>query len=104
MSTPAADLLLEIQRKAEELKALKMLWDTVLPAEQRPDDKQFNIWLNRYTFPMIVRGIQRCGEKFQVLRDRQNKIMDLDYMLRYASGVMAQIKREREAEAVSHVS
>ena len=93
MTTPQ-QLLQRLQNQPDEIKALSLLWDSLLPEEDRPDDTQFSLWLSRHDFSVVVKGIQKTGEKFQQLLSRQRRRMDQDFMLRYASGVMKHTTEE----------
>lgn len=93
MSTPS-DLIKQLQAQEESFQALTLLWKSILPPQDCPDKRQFSIWLTRYGFDLTVMALQKTAEKFNTLLRNQNRTMDQDYMVRYASGCMVSAKRE----------
>jgi hypothetical protein len=92
MTTPDS-VISQISQRSKEHQALLMLWESVLPGHP-PGTGQLNIWLNRYPFEIVVKGINRCGDKCTTLLNTENREMDHDYMIRYASGVMVASMKE----------
>ncbi len=97
MITPDT-VISEISQRSKEHQALRMFWESVLPGDP-PGIGQLNIWLNRYPFEIVVKGINRCGDKYTTLQNGENREMDRDYMVRYASSVMVSSLREVNNEA-----
>lgn len=104
MTTPES-LLQSLQNRTKEHEALRLLWTSVLPKYSVPSPSQFNIWLNRYPFDFVVKGIEKTGDKYQKVLSQENREMDQDFMIRYASGVMVQKSQQaREQKAGPCVS
>lgn len=83
MTTPAQQLIQQLSQRSEERRALQMLWVTI-DDHTVPSEKQFDIWLNRYPFEVVVKGIKRVGDKYATT----SSMMSHDDMVRYASGAM----------------
>ena len=97
MTTPES-LMQSLQNRTKEHEALRLLWTSLLPKYSVPSPSQFNIWLNRYPFDFVVKGIEKTGDKYQKLLSQENREMDQDFMIRYASGVMVQKSQQAREE------
>jgi len=67
-----------------------MLMPNDNPQYKAPDQGQFMIWLNMHDLATVEKGITVAGAW-----TRRNKYKPLSEIIRYASGVMAQTKRDQ---------
>jgi len=99
VSRQADELRAKLRAQEAEIDALKELWSTVLPATWMPGQVQFGVWIRRYGFALVEKGITVAGGKLhQVTREGQ-RVWTADDAVRYASGVMA---RAQEQERQRH--
>jgi hypothetical protein len=78
----AQELLTSLDQRSNEVAALTKLWQVNL--SECPPERQFKIWLELHTFETAVHGVREAAKKFSKL----NGAMDLDRLVRFASGVM----------------
>ncbi len=75
----------------------------MLPIEWLPGHRQFLIWLRRYGFVLVEKGITvAVGKLHQVTREAKRP-WTADDAIRYASGVMARTQ-EKELEQQRQVA
>lgn len=95
------DFRLRYERRQGEIKALALLWKSLLPKEFLPAGRQFSIWLDRYGFELTEKGIRQTAVKFNIVETKAKKqgdrslSMNQDYCIRYASGVMVNCLKQR---------
>src|SRR5689334_3312740 len=78
----AQELLTSLDQRPNEVAALTKLWQVNL--SECPPERQFQLWLELHDFDTAVHGVREAIRKFHKL-DGQ---MDLDRLIRFASGVM----------------
>lgn len=73
----------KIERRVEEVAALKRLWTSVMPDIELPNDRQFSIWLVMHDLVTIQHGIEATFRKNQ-----KSGLENADHALRFASKCM----------------
>jgi hypothetical protein len=76
---------------------LAELWTALMPDLEVPAPEQFMVWAGRDTFDIISMGINRAAGKRLTLRGTPTP-MTLDGVLRYASGVMRNVRNDLIAQ------
>jgi hypothetical protein len=79
---------MNLTQQLEQSKQLSELW-TVLIDGHVPTQRQFLIWLSMFDLSIVEKGVQRTA----IWSNRNPGKTDDDHV-RYASGVMAQTKRD----------
>jgi hypothetical protein len=98
-SSQAADLRARLRSQEDEIDALMELWATVLPIEWLPGHRQFPIWLRRYGFPLVEKGITVAAGKLHQVTEEAKRPWTADDAIRYASGVTERTQeKEREQQ------
>ena len=93
-----------IARLKAETESLKELWQTVLPPEWLPSDRQFMVWLNKYDFAMTAYGIETAANNLNKKEcDAAKQSTDVQWdklaCMSFVSGVMKQQRLRDEADA-----
>lgn len=97
-SSQAAELRARLRSQEDEIDALMELWATLLPSEWLPGHRQFLIWVRRYGFPMVEKGITVAADKLHQVSKEAKRRWTADDAVRYASGVMARTQEELEQQ------
>ena len=80
-------------RLNEFIAALERLRDAILPCIERPDRRQFFMWMKIHHDLEIVRhGIEKAAHK-----NVRNGLKDQDHAIRYASACMNSYAADRKA-------
>ena len=82
-----------IARLKAETESLKEVWNTFLPSEWLPSDRQFMVWLNKYSFHTAAYGIETASNRLnrkEIEAGEEPIQWDKDECVRFASGVMKQ--------------
>jgi hypothetical protein len=96
MTTPQ-QLTQQLLKRGEEHSALFLLWRQAVEPNTVPNRKQFDIWLDRYPFDIVVRGIRRAGDKLAA----HQGVMSQEDEVRYASAVMRDTLKSQREKAVA---
>src|ERR1700680_1197129 len=86
LTTPATP-----SSKDNQIAALKLLWNDVLPDSPVPRDTQFRVWLNLYPLHIVQHGIARAGGRQEQNFLENKPPLDFVDLNRYASGVMRNV-------------
>jgi hypothetical protein len=66
----ADELRTKLRAQDVEIDALRELWAKVLPGAWMPGDEQFVVWLRRYGFARVEKGVAIAGSRrHQVIRE-----------------------------------
>jgi hypothetical protein len=92
---------MNLTQQLEQSKQLSELWTALIDGHV-PTQRQFLIWLSMYDVPIVEKGVLRCA----IWSSKNPGKADEDHV-RYASGVMANTKRDGvsgsyDGRAVSH--
>ena len=93
-SSQAAELRAKLRSQEDEIDALMELWATVLPIEWLPGHGQFLVWLRRYGFALVEKGITVAAGKLHQVTKEAKRPWTADDAIRYASGVMARTQEK----------
>ena len=86
---------MNLPQQLEQARQLSELWAAMIDGHL-PTQRQFLIWLTIYDPAIVEKGIQRCAIWANKPKDR---VLADDEYVRYASGVMANAKREAQGVA-----
>jgi hypothetical protein len=93
-------LVCKVQRQKEEADGLKQLWPLILPLEYLPSDRQFHIWLSRYSFDVVEAALHCTSVKLNEMEGEATEaqddslLMSRDHCVRYASGCMVNMTKK----------
>lgn len=80
-------------RLNEFIAALERLWDALLPCIERPDRRQFFMWMKiHHDLEIVRRGIEKAAHK-----NKRDGLKDADHAVRYASKCMNSFAADRKA-------
>jgi len=100
-SSQAAELRARLRSQEDEIDALMELWAAVLPVDWLPGHGQFLVWLRRYGFALVEKGITVAAGKLHQVTKEAKRPWTADDAIRYASGVMVRTqKKEPEQRSI----
>jgi hypothetical protein len=89
------ELTQQLEQRHAEVTALTALWQSTI-AVHCPDETQWSVWLDLHPFVIVQYAVKETARKFS----RMRKLMDYDYLTRFASSVMnAQHARQAGKDA-----
>lgn len=90
-----------IARLRAETESLKEVWNTFLPSEWLPSDRQFMTWLGKYDYSMNAYGIETASNRLnrkECEAGEEPIQWNKDACVKFISGVMKQETLRGDAE------
>ena len=85
-----------LEEKQQCLQYMSLVWDALMDESiPLPSDRQFLLWLTLFDRETVERGISVAAAKVMTV-SQKGRQMASDEVLRYASGVMRNVKLKQE--------